>query len=61
MTCHDEYTPEYESKKVIEKEVTKMPITGESLALYITAAVLIVLIAIVIVIKLKNDKLNKNE
>ena len=42
MTCNDDYTPEYENKKIINKVITKLPITGESLALYITAAILIV-------------------
>ena len=47
MTCNDDYTPEYENKKIINKVITKLPITGESLALYITAAILIVLIVTV--------------
>lgn len=61
MTCNDEYTPEYENKKIINKVITKLPITGESLALYITAAILIVLIVTVAILKVKNNKSNKNE
>ena len=61
MTCYDKYTPEYESKNIIEKEVTKMPITGESLTLYIVAVVLILLIVVVTIMKVKNKKSNKNE
>ena len=54
MTCNDDYTPEYENKKIINKVITKLPITGESLALYITAAILIVLIVTVAILKVKN-------
>ena len=61
MTCNDDYTPEYENKKIINKVITKLPITGESLALYITAAILIVLIVTVAILKVKNNKSNKNE
>ena len=61
MTCNDDYTPEYENKKIINKVITKLPITGESLALYITAAILIVLIVTVAILKVKNNKTNKNE
>jgi len=61
MTCNDDYTPEYEKKKIINKVITKLPITGESLALYITAAILIVLIVTVAILKVKNNKSNKNE
>ncbi len=61
MTCNDDYTPEYENKKIINNVITKLPITGESLALYITAAILIVLIVTVAILKVKNNKSNKNE
>lgn len=61
MTCNDDYTPEYENKKIINKVITKLPITGESLALYIIAAILIVLIVTVAILKVKNNKSNKNE
>lgn len=61
MTCNDDYTPEYENKKIINKVITKLPITGESLALYITATILIVLIVTVAILKVKNNKSNKNE
>lgn len=61
MTCNDDYIPEYENKKIINKVITKLPITGESLALYITAAILIVLIVTVAILKVKNNKSNKNE
>lgn len=61
MTCNDDYTPEYENKKIINKVITKLPITGESLVLYITAAILIVLIVTVAILKVKNNKSNKNE
>jgi len=61
MTCNDDYTPEYENKKIINKVITKLPITGESFALYITAAILIVLIVTVAILKVKNNKSNKNE
>lgn len=61
MTCNDDYTPKYENKKIINKVITKLPITGESLALYITAAILIVLIVTVAILKVKNNKSNKNE
>lgn len=61
MTCNDDYTPEYENKKIINKVITKLPITGESLALYITAAILIVLIVTVVILKVKNNKSSQNE
>ena len=61
MTCNDDYTPEYENKKIINKVITKLPITGESLALYITAAILIVLLGRLASLKVKNNKSNKNE
>lgn len=60
MTCNDEYTPEYENQKKVNKIVTKLPVTGESLTLYIIAAVLIILIVTVVVLKVKNNS-NKNE
>lgn len=60
MTCNDEYTPEYENQKTVNKIVTKLPVTGESLTLYIIAAVLVVLIITVVVLKVKNNS-NKNE
>lgn len=61
MTCNDEYTPEYENQKMVNKVVTKLPITGESLTIYIVALVLIILIATVVILKVKNNKTNKNE
>ncbi len=60
MTCNDEYTPEYEKQKVVNKIVTKLPVTGESLVLYIVAVILIVAIATVVILKVKNNS-NKNE
>lgn len=61
MTCDAKYTPEYETKKIIEKEVTKLPVTGESIALYVTSAILIILIATFTIIKFKSGKSNEQK
>lgn len=61
MTCNDEYTPEYEKQEVVNKVVTKLPITGESLVLYIVAAVLVIAIITMVIVKVKKNKTNNNE
>lgn len=60
MTCQDEYTPEYEKKEVVIKETSKMPITGDNITLFVIAGAIIVLIAIVLVLKFKNNKNGKH-
>lgn len=54
MTCRDDYTPEYESKDVVIKETTKLPITYDNIILFVIAGVLLILIIAIIVLKLKN-------
>ena len=61
MTSSEEYKENEKTENVIVKEVTKMPVTGESLALYITAVVLLILIVTTVILKVKNNKTNKNE
>lgn len=61
MTCNDEYTPEYEKQEVVNKVVTKLPITGESLVLYIVAVVLVIAIITMVIVKVKKNKTNNNE
>lgn len=56
MTCKDEYTPEYEKQKVVKKEVSKMPITGDSIVLFIIAGIIIILIAVISILKVKSGK-----
>lgn len=54
MTCKDEYTPEYETQERTIKETSKLPITGDSIVLFVIAGALIILILIVVVFKVKN-------
>ena len=61
MTSSEEYKESEKTENVIVKEVTKMPVTGESLVLYITAVVLLILIVTTVILKVKNNKTNKNE
>lgn len=61
MTSSEEYKENEKTENVIVKEVTKMPVTGESLVLYITAVVLLILIVTTVILKVKNNKTNKNE
>lgn len=60
MTCVDEYIPEYEKQEIIIKETTKLPITGDDITLFVIAGVILVLIAVVTVLKLKNSKNGKH-
>lgn len=60
MTCQDEYTPEYETKDVVIKETSKMPITGDNITLFVIAGAIIILIAIVLVLKFRNNKKGKH-
>lgn len=60
MTCEDDYIPEYDKKEVVIKETTKLPITGDSIVLFVIAGIVIILIAIVTVLKLKNSKNGKH-
>lgn len=59
MTCRDDYTPEYESKEVVIKETSKLPITYDNIILFVIAGVVLVLIILVIVLKLRNKKEDK--
>ena len=61
MTSSEEYKENEKTENVIVKEVTKMPVTGESLVLYIVAGVLLVLIVTIVILKVKNKNLDKNE
>ncbi len=59
MTCKDEYTQEYETKDVVVKETSKLPITYDNVILFVIAAVVLVLIVLVVVLKLRNKKEDK--
>ena len=61
MTSNEEYKEYEKTENVIVKEVTKMPVTGESLVLYIVAGVLLVLIVTIVILKIKNKNSDKNE
>ena len=61
MTSSEEYKENEKTENVIVKEVTKMPVTGESLVLYIVAGVLLVLIVTIVILKIKNKNSDKNE
>ena len=61
MTSNEEYKENEKTENVIVKEVTKMPVTGESLVLYIVAGVLLVLIVTIVILKIKNKNSDKNE
>ena len=61
MTSSEEYKENEKTENVIVKEVTKMPVTGESLVLYIVAAVLLVLIVTIVILKVRNKNSDKNE
>ena len=61
MTSSEEYKENEKTENVIVKEVTKMPVTGESLVLYIVAGVLLVLIVTIVILKVKNKNSDKNE
>lgn len=54
MTCRDDYTPEYESKDIVIKETSRLPITYDNIILFVIAGVLLILIIAIIVLKLKN-------
>ena len=56
MNCDDDYTPEFENKKMVVKEVTKLPVTGASIALFVALGIILVLIVLVIVVKKNNRK-----
>lgn len=54
MTCKDEYTQQYENKEVIIKETTKLPITGDTIVLFVIAGIILISIITVAVLKFKN-------
>lgn len=54
MECDDDYSQEFQNKKTVVKEVTKLPVTGASIALFVTLG--IILILIIAVIFYKNNK-----
>lgn len=57
MTCDNDYIPEYQDREFISLEVTKLPVTGASISLFIVLAIVVISIIAVIMIKKKN----KNE
>lgn len=59
MTCRDEQTQEYETKDVVIKETSKLPITYDNIVLFVIAGVVLVLIILVVVLKLRNKKEDK--
>lgn len=59
MTCKNEMEPVYETQQKVIKETSKMPITGDNITLFVIAGALIILIAIVIILKLRNKKADK--
>ena len=59
MTCRDDYTQEYETKDVVIKETSKLPITYDNIILFVIAGVVLVLIILVVVLKLRNKKEEK--
>ena len=56
MTCKNKEIPKYEDKKEIVKKTTKLPITGDNIALFVIAGIILSLIIILVVLKLKNKK-----
>lgn len=59
MTCKDEQTQEYETKDVVIKETSKLPITYDNIVLFVIAGVVLALIILVVVLKLRNKKEDK--
>lgn len=59
MTCRDDYTQEYETKDVVIKQTSKLPITYDNIILFAIAGVVLVLIILVVVLKLRNKKEDK--
>ncbi len=59
MTCKDEQTQEYETKDVVIKETSKLPITYDNIVLFVIAGVVLLLIILVVVLKLRNKKEEK--
>ena len=58
LTAYDEYKPNVIKEEIITHETTKLPITYDSIALFIVLAVIVILV-IAVFIRIK--KLNKNE
>ncbi len=56
LTCTNAYSAEFENQKIVKKEVSKMPVTGDSYILIIIAGILVLLIAIFGILKIKNKK-----
>lgn len=56
MECSDDYLPEFENKKTIVKEVTKLPVTGASIAVFVALGIILVLIVLVVIVKKNNGK-----
>lgn len=56
MECNDDYLPEYENKKTVVKEVTKLPVTGASIAVFVALGIILVLIVLVVIVKKNNGK-----
>jgi len=54
MTCKDEYVQEHEKRDVVIKETTKLPITGDSIILFVIAGIILILIVTVVTLKVKN-------
>ena len=61
MTCLDENTPKYEDKEVVVKKTTKLPITGDNIALFVVAGIILFLIIVLVVLKLKNNNKQDNK
>lgn len=57
LTCKAKQTPKYEKEQIITQETAKLPITGESLILFVIFAVVIIALIVVFVRikKLKNQ------
>lgn len=56
MLCDEDYIPEYEKQEKVIKETVKLPITGDNLALFVFAGVILVLIIAVVILKVRNKK-----
>lgn len=55
MTCKDEYTEEHEKQEVVIKETTKLPVTGDTIALFVIAGIILSLIVTVAILRFKNN------
>lgn len=54
MTCADKYNEEFETQETILKETTKLPVTGDSIVLFVVAGIILISIVAVVILKKRN-------